>query len=31
MNLQNEQQPIDNIFIKDTAAVTKFMSNVFYT
>lgn len=29
MNLQNEQQPIDNIFIKDTASVTKFMSNVF--
>ncbi len=29
MNLQNEQQPIDNIFIKDAASVTKFMSNVF--
>ena len=29
MNLQNEQQPIDNIFIKDAASLTKFMSNVF--
>jgi len=29
MNLQNEQQPIDNIFIKEAASVTKFMSNVF--